>query len=153
MIANPAHKKILVLSDDSRLTRAIELILEGWVIEKLALSAAAQQTPQLEMGEVGLIVIALSSSVNEPVAALNLISLIDQAGQNPLLIISEKRIRPRPDNLAVQMDFPFDVDEFRKNVLKILSPVAASPLRPSSDRSEMGLSKILGTNPKGFRTL
>lgn len=135
-MTNPTPQKILVLSDDDRLTRAIELILGGWVVEKLALSAATQQTPQLEMSKVGLIVIALSSPVNEPAAALSLISLIDQAGQNPLLIISEKRIRPRPSNLAAQMDFPFDVDEFRENVLKILSPVAASPSRPSSDRSE-----------------
>jgi hypothetical protein len=120
MITNSTRKKILVLSDDDRLARAIELILGGWVVEKLALSAAAQQTPQLEMSTVGLIVIALSSPANEPAAALNLISLIDQAGQNPLLIISEKRIRPRPDNLAAQMNFPFDVDEFRDKVLTLL---------------------------------
>ena len=134
MVSPPPPKKILVLSDDNRLARAIELILDNdeWIIEKLALSSMEQSQPQGATDDVVLIVVALSSPVNEPVAALNLISLIDQTGQTPLLIISEKRIRPRPSNLVAQMDFPFGVDEFRENVLKILSSVTASSLRSSA---------------------
>jgi hypothetical protein len=138
MMSPPPPKKILVLSDDNRLARAIELILDSdeWIIEKLALSSTEQSQPQGATDGVALIVVALSSPLNEPVTALNCVFLANQIAQIPLLIISEKRMHAHQSNLLVQMDFPFDVDEFRENVLKILSPVAASSLKPSSDQSE-----------------
>ena len=122
MMTSPPSKKILVLSDDNRLARAIELILGGgeWVIEKFALSFREPPQPQGNSDEAALIVVALSSPVNEPVTALNRVFLASQIAKTPLLIISEKRMHVQQSNLLVQMDFPFNVDDLRDNVWQIL---------------------------------
>jgi len=129
MITNPIPKRILIVSDNDRLARFIELILgDGeWIIEKLTLNSTPQR---LEISEVGLIMVALSSPLNEPAAALDRVFPDYQANQSPLFVISENRMRAHQGRLVEQMDFPFDIDEFQDKIFKILQTAAKRPAAP-----------------------
>jgi hypothetical protein len=129
-----ARKRVLVLSDNDGLSRAIKLNLERSDLEvvKLALNSPGQRCPepnrravkgrgnQAEMGDFDLIVVAMSSSTSEPIVALARASLAGRIGQVPLLIISDRPFHSDPDDQIVHLDFPFDIDGLHDKVKAIL---------------------------------
>lgn len=122
MAADLAGKRVLVLSDNNGLSRAIELNLErsGLEVVKLALSSPGQRGRQAEVGDFDLIVVAMSSPTNEPVVALAKASLAGLIGQVPILIISDRPFHSDPDDQIIHLDFPFDIDKLYDKVKEIL---------------------------------
>jgi hypothetical protein len=129
MGANLAGKRVLVLSDNDGLSRAIELNLEHSDLQvvKFALSSPRQRCPeerragsQNEVSDFDLIVVAMSSPTSEPVVALYRASLTGRIGQVPLLIISDRPFHSDPDDRIIHLDFPFDIDGLHDKVEEIL---------------------------------
>jgi hypothetical protein len=129
MVADLAGKRVLVLSDNDGLSRAIEWNLRQSQLEiiKLALSSPEQRGSQPEVGDFDLIVVAMSSHTSEPVVALARASLIKQIGQVPLLIISDRPFQSDPDDRIIHLDFPFDIDRLHDKVEEILRDRHATP--------------------------
>ncbi len=122
MIANSTKKKILILSDNDKLSKAIEVILtsRGWTAETVASKPPKQPENQAKSNNLGLIVVAMSSPASEPVVALARASLAKQIGQTPLLIISDEPFHSNSDDLIVHLNFPFAIDELHHKVEAIL---------------------------------
>jgi hypothetical protein len=123
MATGLAGKSAVVLSDNDKLFRAIELNLKRYLgieVVKLAPSTPGQQGSQAEVGDFDLIVVAMSSLTSEPVVALARAALTREIGRVPLLIISERPFRADPDNKIVHLDFPFDIDDLHYKVREIL---------------------------------
>ena len=123
MAADLAGKKVLVLSDNDRLSRAIEVNLNRHLSVKVVTSAPSlleQRGSLADNDHFDLIVVAMSSPASEPVVALARASLADRIGQMPLLIISDRPFRSATDAQIIHMDFPFDAHEFRDTVKGIL---------------------------------
>jgi len=122
MAADLAGKRVLVLSDNNGLSRAIELNLErsNLAVVKLALDSLEQQGNQVEIGDCDLIVVAMSSPTSEPVVALTRASLTGQIGQIPILIISDRPFRSEPGDQIIHLDFPFDIDRLHDKVKEVL---------------------------------
>ena len=122
MAADLAGKRVLVLSDNDGLSRAIELNLKHSHLKvvKLVPSSLGQQGNQAEVGDFDLIVVAMSSPTSEPVVALARTSLAERIGQVPLLIISDRPFHSDPDDQIIHLDFPFDIDGLHDKVQEIL---------------------------------
>jgi len=121
--ARLAGKRVLVLSDNDGLSRAIELNLDNHLeleIVKLSASSLERRGSQVENGDFDLIVVAMSSPASEPVVALARASLADRIGQIPLLIVSDRPFESAPGDLIVHLDFPFDIDRLHDKVREIL---------------------------------
>jgi hypothetical protein len=120
--ADLAGKRVLVLSDNDRLSRAIELNLKYSHLEvmRLALSSQVQEESQTEIGDFDLIVMAMSSSTSEPIVTLARASLVGRIGQVPLLIISDRPFHSDPNDRVIHLDFPFDIDGLHDKVTEIL---------------------------------
>jgi DNA-binding response OmpR family regulator len=121
MIAD-STKKILVLSDNDKLSRAIEVLLvsRDWAVETVASNPPKQPGNQDRISNLRLIIVAMSSPASEPVVALARASLAAQIGQVPLLIISDKPFNSNSNDLIVHLDFPFVIDELYHKVEAIL---------------------------------
>jgi hypothetical protein len=136
-------KRVLVLSDNDGLSRAIGLNLERSDLEvvEFALSSPGQRCPeerragsQAEVGDFDMIVVAMSSPTSEPVVALARASLAGRIGQVPLLIISDRPFHSDPDDQIIHLDFPFDIDGLRAKVKEILQR-CSEPSLTSAHRS------------------
>jgi hypothetical protein len=123
MITDAARKRILVLSDNHGLSRAIRLNLDGCMdleIVRFRLDSQDKQVVQAGNGDFDLLVVAMSSPTSEPVVALARSSLTDQIGRIPLLIISDRPFDSDPEDRIVHLDFPFDVDKLCRKVQDML---------------------------------
>jgi len=131
MSADLAGKRVLVLSDNDGLSRAIGLNLKHSHLEviRLALSSPGQRGSQAEMDDFDLIVVAMSSPTSEPVVALARASLAGRVGQVPLLIISDRPFHSDPDDQIIHLDFPFDINGLRDKVQEILQRDSQPSLR------------------------
>ena len=130
MGAGLAGKRVLVLSDNDGLSRAIELNLKHSHLEiiRLALSSPGQRGSQAEVGDFDLIVVAMSSPTSEPFVALARASLAGRIGQVPLLIISDRAFHSDVDDQIIHLDFPFDIDGLHDKVKEILQRVSEPTL-------------------------
>lgn len=137
VIATPAGKKILVFSDNGGLAEAIECTLtEGLKLQvkrhKPGPPTQAENT--IEMDDLDLIVLALSSPTSEPVVMLGRASLIDRIGRVPILIISDRSFYPDLDTQVFHLDFPFEPSDLFDKVEAILQrdpELALTNIRPS----------------------
>lgn len=130
MSADSTGKRVLILSDNDRLSRAIELNLDGGLeVEIMELASSPRQRPEpvegqhrspAEAGHFDLIVVAMSSPTSEPVVALAKASLAEYIGQVPLLIISDRLFRSDPEAQIIHLDFPFDIDRLQAQVRELL---------------------------------
>jgi DNA-binding response OmpR family regulator len=122
MDADVAGKRVLVLSDNERLSRVIELALRHAHLEVVGfvLSFTRQWKSQAEAGFFDLIVVAVSSPTGEPVVALVMDSLAGRVGQLPILIISDDPSQSDPDNQIFYLDFPFEIHGLYDKVEEIL---------------------------------
>jgi hypothetical protein len=122
MATSLAGKRILVLSDNDGLSRAIELNLNSHLeveVVRLAPGSLGQEGSQAD-GDCDLIVVAVSSPNSEPVVALARASLGGRIGQVPLLIISDRPFDSEPEERIVHLDFPFDINRLHDKVEEIL---------------------------------
>ena len=121
MVADLARKRVLVLSDNDGLSRAIELNLNSHLeVVRLTLSSPEQRESQAELGDFDMIVVAMSLPTSEPVVALARASLVGRIGQVPLLIISDRPFHSDLDDQIIHLDFPFDIDGLHEKVKEIL---------------------------------
>jgi hypothetical protein len=116
------ENKIIVLSDNDGLARAIEVNLErccrAEVVHLVGGTSGRYAGPFA--GDCHLIIVALSSPASEPIVALAQASLVGRIGQVPLLIISDRPFESDPVDRIAHLDFPFDVDELCCRVQRIL---------------------------------
>jgi hypothetical protein len=123
MMVDLAGKRVLVLSDNDRLSRAIELNLNHRMEVKVLRSVASppvQDRSQAEVADFDLIVVAMISPTSEPVVALARASLAGRIGQVPLLIISERPFDLDPYVPIVHLDFPFNAHALHDRVQELL---------------------------------
>lgn len=135
MVADLARKRVLVLSDNDGLSRAIESNLNSHLeVVRLTLSSPGQRESQAELGDFDMIVVAMSLPTSEPVVALARASLAGRIGQVPLLIISDRPFHSDLDDQIIHLDFPFDIDGLHDKVKEILQrdsePSLTSAHRP-----------------------
>jgi DNA-binding response OmpR family regulator len=135
MVADLARKRVLVLSDNDGLSRAIESNLNSHLeVVRLTLSSPGQRESQAELGDFDMIVVAMSLPTSEPVVALARASLAGRIGQVPLLIISDRPFHSDLDDQIIHLDFPFDIGGLHDKVKEILQrgsePSLTSAHRP-----------------------
>jgi hypothetical protein len=113
-----AGKKIAVLSDHDVLSSAIELGLNSCLeIETMQLVEGSTDS---QIGDLDLVVVAMSSPDHEPVVALARSALAGRIGQVPLLISSYGSCQSAPDVNIFCLNFPFELDELCDLVRNIL---------------------------------
>lgn len=108
------ERNILVLSDNDLLLRVIEMHLRqpGLKVRGCPLTLAGAMSPKMN---ADLIVVALSTP-----SGVSLTALIEQAGQTPLLIISDRRLDWRPAEHVHCLTLPFDAVALRRQVGALL---------------------------------
>lgn len=128
---NEGAKRIIVLSDDDTLARAVQIGLQphGGV---LRLGAGARARERLaETAEPVLIVVALSLSTSEPVVLLARAGLGVYLGQIPILIVSDRPFQPEQAERISHYSFPFSSDAFSRRVAELLDDTPAPRLQPT----------------------
>jgi len=121
MTARLGKNRVLVLSDNDRLSRAIEFNLGRHLdVMRLPLCLPGQRMNPVETENFDLVVVAMSSPTNDPFAILTRTSLSQQIGQIPMVIISGRSFRTKSGDRIVHMDFPFDIGELYSQVTRIL---------------------------------
>jgi hypothetical protein len=121
-------QRILILSDNEGLSKAVELTLkaleipEGVHLETIRLVPDTEDAIKNHMATNGLklIVVALSSVHSEPALALAKSSLLHRVGYTPLLIISQKTSEFEHQKLISHMDYPFDIDQLQKAIRNMI---------------------------------
>ena len=117
------EKRVLILSDNDGLSRAIALNLHSCL--KVKTARFEPKSPQAwrlqtENDSFDLMIVAMSSPTSEPVVALARASLVGLIGQVPLLIISDRPFDSAPDDRIIHLDFPFDIDKLCHTVREML---------------------------------
>ncbi len=108
---------VLVWSDNDFLCDIIMTNLHG--LHLTVQRAGSEETVQ---NLAALLIVALSSSSNEPaLASLSQATLARQAGHIPLLIISDRPFKADPTNRIYHLDFPFSADQLHCAVQSLLS--------------------------------
>ncbi|MCP4538145.1 MAG: hypothetical protein GY832_13470 [Chloroflexi bacterium] len=135
-VTDLAGKRVLVLGDNAKLSRAIELNLELCLRMQIMIRMTSSPSQRKDRTEnnpqhndasdngarnVDLIVVAASSPTSEPIIALARASLTGCIGQVPILIISHRPIDPAPDAHIDHLNFPFDANGLYKKVRDILA--------------------------------
>jgi DNA-binding response OmpR family regulator len=123
MAADGTTKKILVVSDDSRLSRAIELNLNSRLAVEIVTATtgpAEERADRTQKDDPALIVVAMSSPSSEPVVALARARLTHHVGRVPILLISDRPVCPALDTKIGHLEYPFGIDALRDKVAEIL---------------------------------
>lgn len=123
-------KKIIVLSDDDKLARAVRVGLQnqGQVIGPDLGGRAA------DVFEPALIVIALSAPAAEPSILLARAELGGCLGRVPLLIISDRPFPPEPAWRIDHLGFPFSSEALSRRAAELLEAAPAWRLGWPTDR-------------------
>lgn len=110
-------KEILIICDSLSLARLLQWSLQsyGHITQRLLNTV----TP-LRKRSLDLIVLALSSSANEPVVALTRLAAGRWLGRVPLIIISDRPFESAPQENILHMNFPFDTERLGQTVESIL---------------------------------
>lgn len=117
------RQRVVVLSDNELLSQAIEFCLKDFLeveVIRFVLNSAEHSREGAKIGDVDLIVAAMSLPGSEPVVALAAASLAPRIGQVPLLIISDRPFRPEPDDKIFHLNFPYDLDLLPEKIQEIL---------------------------------
>jgi hypothetical protein len=118
-----SQKKVMVVSDNDGLARAIHLNLKAHFEADVVLIAPDLSDDKENLtsaGDCDLIIVATSSPTSEPVVALAKASLTDRVGHVPLLIISDRPFDSDLDARIVHLDFPFTLGELHSAVQDLL---------------------------------
>ena len=120
-----AGGKILIVSDDPRLARAIELNLGNrWPVTSLVLANFEAKQPPA--GAWALIIVSLCSQVGEPLVALQRAGLTHCIEQTPILIISERAFDAGPRDLIQHLDYPFTPEALAQTVERLMGLQAST---------------------------
>ena len=128
MALDKADKRILVVSDDKRLSRAIELNLNSRLAVDIVMDATGpleQAAGRMKNDDLDLIVVAASSPSSEPVVALARARLAHHIGRIPILLISDRPVAPALDTKIDHLAYPFDISELCEAVKEILQTQSA----------------------------
>ena len=110
------RKRVAILSDSRRLARAVELNLRSYPdIECVRLGSGSQSSQRFD-----LVVLAVGLLTTDPIDLLAE-TLPDRGRDVPLLLISNEPSRTDWSGEIYCLDFPFNADEFHKQVKEILS--------------------------------
>ena len=122
MVRDSARKGVLVLSDDERLAKVIEVILKRDYREVvgLPLRSLQRREGEVKLEDFDLVVVATGSLASESVVASAMDLLAQWVGRVPMLIVSEGKLDSDPGHQIFHLDFPFDVDELAGTVDEIL---------------------------------
>jgi hypothetical protein len=121
---NPVAKNILVLYDSDLLfdiiksnLKHIPLSIQG--IGKKSFSEKIKV--EFKVDNLALIIVAISSvSKGEPLVSLFNTALINQVGQIPILIVSDRKFDSDHEGQIFHLDFPLDVGELCHRVQTIV---------------------------------
>lgn len=122
-MADKAKKRVLILSDNDGLSRAIQLNLDKCLdleVARLAAGSGKRGKGPTGNGDFDLILVAASSPATEPVVVLAQASLADHIGRVPLLVVSDRPFEADPGNRIVHVGFPFDIDVLCSRVKEML---------------------------------
>ena len=128
MALDKADKRILVVSDDKRLSRAIELNLNSRLAVDIVMDATGpleQAAGRMKNDDLDLIVVAASSPSSEPVVALARARLAHHIGRIPILLISDRPVAPALDTKIDHLAYPFGINELCEAVREILQTQSA----------------------------
>ena len=123
MTGEVIRRKVLVLSDNDKLSKAIAWNLEHILGQEVVRQVSdPTQGPgfQLTDGNFDLVVVAVSAADSEPIVTLAKASAAQFADKTPVLIVSDRPFRPDPDARITHLDFPFEPDELHDAVTDIL---------------------------------
>jgi DNA-binding response OmpR family regulator len=123
LTGDATRRRILVLSDNDKLSKAISWNLEQVSGQEVVrqVSAPNQETAdQLARDGFDLVVVAVSAVDSEPIVTLAKASAAQYADRIPVLIVSDRPFRPDPDARIAHLDFPFEPAELRDAVVKLL---------------------------------
>ena len=116
-------RKVLIVSDHERFSRALELIMSNRpdveIIKLEPNTSSCQERSNLN-GDLDLIILALGSPNSEPLVVLTRNWLMEQVGQVPLLILSDRPFDCDLENRIFSLDLPFAAGRFRDKVTEIL---------------------------------
>ena len=107
-----ADPEALILCDNLKLGLALEVHLRPHF--KVTVWSDDLRAPtffSLEPADLILIVVALSSSVNEALVALSRAQLTRHVGVVPILIISDRPFKSDPGQKIFHLSFPFNTDQ------------------------------------------
>lgn len=124
MGADLSDKRVLVLSDNDALSRALCLKLRSKLISSgitIEWGAGAEAEPRAEPDDIDLIIVAMGSAIVEPIVVLSQASLLKCVGEVPLLILSDRPFRSSPQEKILRLDLPYDVDELPYWVREMLA--------------------------------
>jgi len=121
MISKTAGKRIIVLSDNEGLSKAIEFNLSSNLEAEVVL-LATNASLRYKAEQPDLMVVAMSSPTSEPVVELSRACLAGYIGAVPILIISDRPFEAKPNERIIHLDFPFDIAGLHSKVEQILRP-------------------------------
>jgi hypothetical protein len=125
MNASWTGKRVVVLSDNRGLSRVIEFSLKNHDLKVIApLHASGNGRPPPVVGDIDLIIVAVSLPTSEALDTLSRASLSDRIGQVPLLIICDGPAHSDPGHRIEHLGFPFGLDGFYHKVETILQKEA-----------------------------
>ena len=132
----PNQKTILVLSDDDRVARVIELILRRGdpPDRNVVVDSPNRSGPKPATDSLCLVILAISTVTEDPMVALSRVSLDRQIRRIPVLVISNGPFHPNPDHRIFHLGLPFDFDEFSEQV-HILLASEPSDTRSTAEKS------------------
>jgi len=113
-------RRILVLSDNDGLSRAIKLNLGSCLNVQVVNCSEPKYQP--DDGPCDLIIVAMSSSTSEPIVALTRASMTERVGHVPLLIISDRPFKSEPKDHITHLEFPFEIHNLCRKVKEMLQP-------------------------------
>jgi hypothetical protein len=120
--AGSSVKRVLVLSDNEKLSKAVELNLTHPTPMKVVCLAPVPPEHRGNLGTGGfdLLVVATSSPGSEPLVMLARASLADRVGRVPILIISDRPFCTDLEARIAHLGFPFRPDGLHHMVMRLL---------------------------------
>lgn len=116
-----SHPTIIVLTDNEKLGRAVCANLPPHYQTSLWITSTPAPTLDVTAMSISLIVVALGSSVSEPVVLLGQAALGPFISHAPILIISDRPFRADTREQIHHLDFPFTSAMLSRSVNEILA--------------------------------
>ena len=117
------NKEIVVLCDNDRLARAIELNLTAHMavrVTDLPLDIVYRDANHLLQKDCDLVIVAASCVRSQPMIERASVSLFDRLGSLPVLLISPQPFLPSRAHTMVCLPFPFAIDALCTRVAQLL---------------------------------
>ncbi|MCP4600273.1 MAG: hypothetical protein GY847_07035 [Proteobacteria bacterium] len=123
MVGDLSEKKVLVLSDHDLFAKTMALNLTKYLGVKTAniLPDLSERSPSpVANDDLDLIILALSSSLSEPIVMLSKTRLTQHIAKVPILIVSDRPFASDANGRFFHMKFPFRANDLCTQVKGIL---------------------------------